>query len=337
MRCGVEESEDTPIIDGLCPKHFVQERRILELPKKITLTVCPSCGSVYVGGEWIPARGNLQEALGTYINKAMLKRSAIYPGFRNVAVHVLEITGDLARLLVEGTYGQVRLSQEVSTRIEVRRRLCPSCQSVRNESFEATVQIRSEGMPRLEVFRRVAERIVGLKEFSNVVKMEETPEGVDLRVRDQSSARFIASVLKKEFSAYIKQTWKDYGYVGGKRHGKLTISARLPGVLPGDIVLFGDELCVVLGRSRKGLVIRRLKDGKRVEVRRDEIWSKGLNVLTPKDYAVLEGRLLNYEGGKAVVQAEASGNIYYVDSPKIFDLGARVKILIYKGIPHLLI
>jgi NMD protein affecting ribosome stability and mRNA decay len=180
--------------------------------------------------------------------------------------------------------------------------------------------------------------VTGLKEFSNVVKIEESQDGVDLRVRDPSSARLIASVLKKEFSAHVKQTWKDYGYVGGKKHGKLTISARVPGLLPGDVVIFDGELCSVVGLSRKGVVfLRRLSDGRRLSVKRDELWSKGFQVLTSKDYAIVEGRILNYEGGKAVVQAVGSGNIYYVSSPRILDLGSSVKILIYKGIPYLLI
>ncbi len=338
VRCGVEEDENTPIIDGLCPKHFVEERRIVSFPSKITIVVCPSCGSVLVGNDWLPTDGSIAKALEIYINKALVKRSSIYPGFTDVEVNVDKVVSDKAFYRVKGRYGKHVLEQDGTLLFEVKHKLCPICSSIRNESYEATVQIRSEGPPRYEVFRRIADRVTELKEFSNVVKIEESHDGVDLRVRDPSSARLIASVLKKEFSAHVKQTWKDYGYLGGKKHGKLTISARVPGLLPGDVVVFDEDLYTVVGLSRKGIIfLRRLSDGRMLSVKRDELWSKGFQVLTGKDYAIVEGRLLNYEGGKAVVQAVDSGNIYYVSSPKILDLGSRVKILIYKGIPYLLI
>ncbi len=337
VRCGVEEREDLPIIDGLCPKHFLQERKIIELPTKVFITVCPSCGSVNIGNDWLPTDGSVPSVLETYINKALVKKRKIYPGFTNVKVRVKDIISDKAILEVVGKYNNVVLRQETQVYFEIRKKLCPRCSSVKNEFYEALIQIRTEGPPREEVFRRIAERVIKAHEFSDVVKIEESKEGVDLKFRSVSSARAIGSLLREEFSARIKQTWKDYGFVRGKKHGKLTISARVPSFLEGDIVEINGKLMVIEDIKNGGnFVFRDLETGKIKELKHDDLWIKGFKILTSKDYAVIKGRIINYEGGKAVVQA-SSGGIYYIRPSKMLDLGSEVKILIYKGKQYLLI
>jgi len=337
VRCGVEEREDLPIIDGLCPKHFLQERKIVELPTKVFITICPSCGSVNIGNAWLPTDGSVSSALETYINKTLIKKRRVYPGFTDVKIMVKDIISDKAVLEVMGKYNNVVLRQETQIYFEIKKKLCPRCSSMKNEFYEAIIQIRTEGPPREEVFRRIAERVIKAREFADVVKIEESKEGVDLKFRSISSARAIGSLLREEFSARIKQTWKDYGFVRGKKHGKLTISARVPSFLEGDIVEIDGELMVIEGIKRsRNFVFRDLETGKIKELKHEDLWTKGFKLLTSKDYAIIKGRIINYEGGKAVVQA-MSGGIHYVRPSKMLDLGSEVKILIYKGKQYLLI
>lgn len=338
VRCGVEEGPGTPIIDGLCPKCFVKERPLLKLPSKLSVTVCSSCGAVYVGGQWDNPGSSLEEAVEYYMNRTLVKRTTVYPGLEDVRVEVESISSGKVYYRVTGKYGGVTLAQNGVAYLKVVRKLCPVCSTVKYGKYEATIQIRTEGPPRLEVFREVGRRVSRIKEFEqSVVEIKEDKNGVDLKMKDQSSARYIATILRKEFAAKIKQTWKDYGYVSGKKYGKLTISVRLPGVLAGDIIEYEGAPAVVLGIKQGRVIIKRLSDGKVMGLSHDDLWVKGFKFLTSKDYAIIQGRVLNYEGGKAVVQAEESGNILYIQAPKIFDLGEPVKILIYKGKTYLLI
>ena len=337
VRCGAEERDDLPIIDGLCPKHFLEERRILELPSKVFITMCPSCGSINIGNSWLPTDGSITNALETYINKALVKKRKTYPGFTNVKVLVKGIISDKAILEVVGKYKQVILRQEIQTYFEIRKKLCPRCSSIRNEVYEAMIQVRMEGPPREEIFRRIADRVVKTHEFTDVVKIEECREGIDLKFRNVSSARAISSLLKNEFSAHIKQTWKDYGFIRGKKHGKLTISVKVPSFLIGDVVEINGGLMTVVGvRSNGNFTFRDLETGSVKEFKPDDLRIRGFKLLTGKDYALISGRIINYEGGKAVVQA-SSGGIYYIRPSKILDLGSSVEILIYKGKQYLLI
>jgi len=337
VRCGAEERDDLPIIDGLCPKHFLEERRILELPSKVFITMCPSCGSVKVSNVWVPTDGSVTHALETYMNKALIRKRRVYPGFTDIKIRVKGLISDKAVVEVSGRYKGVILRQELQVGFEIDRRLCPICSSVRNESYEAIVQVRTEGPPREEVFRRVAERIIRMHEFRDVVKVEESREGIDLKFRSVSSARAVSSLLRSEFSARIKQTWKDYGFIRGRKHGRLTVSARIPSLMRGDIVEVGDSLMRVADvRSNGAFVLKDLSTGSLKELGHDDLWVKGFKLLTSKDYGLITGRIINYEGGKAVIQTD-SGGIYYIRPPKILDLGSSVEILIYKGRQYLLL
>ena len=338
VRCGREEDEQNPIIDGLCPQCFVKERYILKLPSKVTVTVCPVCGSVYVGGVWERQGGGVEDAVELFINRSLIKRSTVYPGISDVRVEVLKLSSGKAFLKVIGFYRKVRLEQDAEIYVDLRKQLCPTCASIRGEKTEATIQIRMEGEVRPEILRKVGNRVGRIRGIHDgIVEIKEDRNGVDIKLNDVSLARQIASMLRKEFSARIKQTWKDSGYVGGKRHGKLTISVRLPGMMRGDIVEFAGSPAVVTGVGKGYVSIRMLDTGRSVRLTHDDLWKRGVRILTEKDYAVIEGTLVNYEGGRAVVQAISSGNVFYVKAPAIFDLGDRVKILIYKGNHYLLI
>ncbi|MCD6340765.1 MAG: hypothetical protein J7L51_02300 [Desulfurococcales archaeon] len=340
VRCGSEEGPDNPIIDSLCPKCFVNERSIIKLPNTIKITICPVCGSVYYKGSWIKLGDDLSEVLEYLINNYYLTsgRGAIYDGFTDVSVKVININEGKAYLSVKGTYKGTEISHEYAVNIRVVKRMCPKCTKVRGRHFEAVVQIRSEVPIRSEVVERISlvlSRMKGLEE--NIVEVKEYRDGVDIKLLSQSVARQLANILKREFAAKITQTWKDSGYVSGRKRSKLTISVRVPGLLEGDIVEVDNVLAVVTSVKQGRVVLRRLDDGGQLRLDQSSLWERNVKLLTPKDYAVLNAIVLGYEGGKAVVQAEESGNVYYIAAPKLFKPGTGVKILIYKGRTYLMI
>ena len=340
VRCGLEEGPDNPIIDGLCPRCFIKERSIIKLPSIIKIIACPVCGSIYYKGSWVKLGINMSEILEYLINNYYLMsgRDTIYSGFTDVNVKVANIDEGRAYLIVEGTYKESRISHEYAVDVRIEKRLCPKCTSVRGKHFEAIVQIRSEAPMRREITDKLAlalSKIRGLEE--NIVEIKEYREGVDIKLVSQSIARHLANILKREFAAKITQTWKDSGYVSGRKHAKLTISVRVPGLIEKDVVEVNDELAVVISIKQGKIVLKKLSDGSVLRLDHSSLWEKNVRLLTPKDYAVLNAIVLGYEGGKAVVQAEESGNVYYITAPKLFKPGSRVKILIYKGRTYLMI
>ncbi len=340
VRCGSEEGPGNPIIDGLCPKCFIKERSIIKLPNVIRVVICPFCGSVYYKGSWTKFEGDLSEVLEYIINNYYLTsgRNTVYEGFADVSVKVANIDEGKVYLSVKGTYRGIEVSHEYAVSIRVDKKLCPKCTKVRGRHFEAIVQIRSEVPIRPEVVERISLVLSKMKRLmDNIVEVKEYREGVDIKLLSQSVARHLANILKREFAAKIIQTWKDAGYVSGRKHSKLTISVRVPGLLEGDIVEVDNVLAVVTSVKQGRVVLKRLDNGSQLRLDQNKLWERDIKLLTPKDYAILDALVLGYEGGKAIVQAERSGNVYYITAPKLFKPGTRVKILIYKGRTYLMI
>jgi len=338
VRCGREESKDTPIIDGLCPECFVKERVILKLPSKIKVTVCPVCGATYLHGRWEHLGEDIKDIVRWYVLSTLVKRSTVYPGVEVVDVKVKELSSGMVTMLVKGRYGSASLVQELSTHLEVDKRLCPNCLKSRGGGYEAILQIRTLAPTRFNVMRAVGERLARVKTFrESIVEIKEGREGVDIKMNSQTACRYVANLLKKEYAAKLIQTWENTGQLGNKRKCKLVISARLPGLVAGDIVEYEGEPAQVIKLKYGRVVIKSLSTGKVRSLTHDEIWRGRIKYLSSKDYAILDGRVLNYEGGRAVVQSVDTGNVYFIRAPRLYSLGSRVKILIYKGKAYLLL
>ncbi len=338
VRCGKKESKENPIIDGLCPECFVRERTILKLPSKIKLTVCPVCGAVYLHGRWEHVGGGAEDAIKWYVLGSLVKRSTVYPGVEVVDVEVRDVSSGIVTMVVKGRFGEAILTQEVSTHLEVENRLCPACVKSRGGDYEAILQIRTLAPTRFHVMRAVGERLARIKMFrESIVEIKEGREGVDIKMNNQAACRYVANLLRREYAAKLIQTWENTGQLGNKRKCKLVISARLPGLMAGDIVEYEGEPAQVLKLKYGRVVIKSLITGKVRSLTHDEIWKGGVRYLSSKDYAIMEGRVLNYEGGRAVVQSVETGNIYFIKAPRLYSLGSRVKILIYKGKAYLLL
>ncbi|RLG81972.1 MAG: hypothetical protein DRO09_01310 [Thermoprotei archaeon] len=327
-----------PIIDGLCPKCFVKERRILELPAIIKLTTCPMCGSVLLGSEWVRVTGGLNLALEKLLNELYVKRENVYPGFSNVKVSVKGVDVGRASLIVSGFYRDVVVTQELVVGVRVSKRLCPRCLSLKTGAYSALVQVRYEGRGGFNVASVVSDVLSRYRELRESISgIEEVRDGIDIKFIDQSAARNLAVILKRTYGARIKQSWKSAGLVRGKRRSKLTVSVRLPALGSGDVIEFEGDLIKVTDVSGDRVVAVRLSNGKVVRLTMDALWGRGFKRLTEKDYKVSVGRVLAYEGGKAVVQDISSGEVYRLPIPRIVDYGAEVKILTYKGRTYLMI
>ena len=306
VRCGAEEKEGFPIIDGLCPRCFVKERKIVELPHKIEVTLCPSCGSTLIRGKWVFISDSVEEVVETIINEVFIKRANTYPGFEGVSAEVKELTDTTAHIIVTGSYKGALVSQEMLINVLVKKRLCPRCMKIKSGHFEAEMQIRTMAPLRGEWSRRFVSDVQGMRRLQeSVVDVKEVKNGVDVKVLDQRAAMKLANYLKRVFGARVVSTWKDAGYRSGKKHSKLTVSVKLPGLIEGDVIELGGRLAVVIAFYGSKMVVRYLDTGEEATIGLQRAWTEGLRYLTEKEYAIKE------EGGKRYLLYK--GRAYIMD------------------------
>ena len=284
-RCGRPEEPHMPLIEGLCPQCYLEEKGVGRLPTVIDVTICSRCGSLKLGGTWFPHdEPSLEDALKSYIEAEILSKTKLNPQISRMWIEEINILmKDKFSGLVHVRLGIVfrqgyKTSYEAAIPLRLHRTLCPSCLRRAGRAYEATLQLRGE-KGRLEA--RKAEEVEAFlrrlpRHLSEAIgEVEEKREGIDLKILDQSSARGIASKLRSRFAAKVVETYK---VVGRRRDGKpkvrTTILVRLPDIREGSIVVVGGKPAVVERISGNRILLRTV-EGRTISLSGEEFWKTG--------------------------------------------------------------
>lgn len=330
MRCGKIESSAEPLIDGLCVECFVRERPIVSMPDKLVLIRCPVCGSLYMGGSWVPLSGDDEELLRYYIDEVLIKKGKTHPLLSDIHVTVLSASNNRAELLVRSSLSGKSVEQIFMVNYRVEARLCPTCLSVKTRDYEAVLQIRFVGRPAEGVKKRIAKLIGSVRSISNnITDYEELREGIDIKFSSVSVARQAASYLQGVLGGYVGESWKLHGVVRGKRRGKLSIVLRIPQLIPGELIDFRDSLMEVLSIQRDKLVLR--------DLARDEVLKMSVKSLTkdefrplgPGDYSVSECVVVEFKNREVTARC-MEGKTVKANYPKYLSVGERIQIITYR-------
>ncbi|MCC6033747.1 MAG: hypothetical protein LM561_06720 [Desulfurococcaceae archaeon] len=334
LRCGKRESDEEPLIDGLCLDCFLKERALAKIPNNVVLVRCPVCGSVYVSGSWVPTSGGDEEALSHYIVETVVKKGKTHESFKDVQVVVTNAGNNRAEVLVRSSFMSKPVEQAFTINYRVEARLCPRCLSVKTRDYEAILQVRFAGEPSEVVRRRVGKLISSVRSISsNVTDYKELREGVDVKFSNVSAARQAANYLQGVLGGYIKESWKLHGVVGGKRHGKLSIVLRIPQLIPGELIVYRNSLMEVLDIQRDKLVLRDLTKDEVVKTSFKSLTKEGFRQLSPEDYAVDECEVIKFEEGRLTASC-VSGAVVEASFPKHLSVGERIQVITYKDLKY---
>jgi nonsense-mediated mRNA decay protein 3 len=215
-RCGALESEAGSLIDGLCQKCFLETVRV-DLPDRVDLTVCGSCGSFFVGGSW------LKVLEGEAVRMELLRQ--VKPPGLDLRVR---LDGDLAQVSVTGKlHEKQRTPLLIEKSVRVRRRFitCRPCSLRRGGRYEAVVQVR--GIPSAEVSRilREFEHELLISDEDFFPRVDQRDNGADVYASTVSLARRLSSLLR-EMGAKVTSTSKLVGQTkDGRRRYRPTFLA----------------------------------------------------------------------------------------------------------------
>lgn len=257
-RCGREAA----LVDGrLCGDCYVELYGLGEAPERLRLTVCPRCGSVRLGGRWLPPPEDLGELLGLMLVERLRKGEAVEDLELEEAVLDEEQSVLHARLRgrLRGEDGW--RSVEYRVPVELSRQLCPACHRRASGAPTAIVQIRGSS-GRLEEDERLAveEALEGLGPglAEAIISVDEVREGIDLKMLDQGAARAVAARLRAMLAARVVESYKLVTQRrDGRRVYRLTLSVRLPPFTEGSLVDYKGRLARVerIARGRVELSI----------------------------------------------------------------------------------
>ena len=273
IRCG----RASVLVDGrLCPSCYLEVYGLGRAPERLELTYCPRCGSIRLGGRWLPPpEGGLEEALAILFEQRFRPGEAVEE-YRVAGVE-LDEDGGYAVFRVEGRLSGDEEARVVEYRVPVtlRAQLCPSCHRKASGAPTAIVQIRGrsgrlEEDERLAVEEQLARLGPGIADA--IISVDEVREGLDIKMIDQGAARMLAGKLHRSLGALVKESYKLIGQRrDGRRVYRLTLSVRLPGFTEGSLVGYRGRLARVR-RLRGGRVELEVLGGGSALLRVDDAW-----------------------------------------------------------------
>ena len=266
--CGREKSPSLPFIEGICVDCYLKKTPIK--PIKLKLKRCKSCGAIFLKGRWEPPATEKLETVEMKEAERELKKIFRAYGFEVV---VTSHEGEFKAQLI-GEEGMFSFPVTIVT--EEERSLCPSCLAKRSGSYEAKIQVRSDGRVDRKTFKEVMDTISSMpyELREAVVSIEELKEGFDINIREKSSAKIIASALADKLGGEAKFTYKLVSERGGEKRTRLSISMRLPSEKSGDLVELNGEPALVLKKSgdiAKILLLSRRKEIKLSKIEKDSL------------------------------------------------------------------
>ena len=278
--CG-RSSREVPFIGSLCRDCFVKRYGVARAPQSIEFVYCVSCHAHRERGRWSAPYEDLSESLRDYLISQLTSRVRPVEPIQEVTIVDVRL-GDgepprAAYVSVEGRYNDVVVSDVIVVNVSPRPTLCPVCASRKTGTgYRAVVQVRSYPRPlgEDEFSLDLVRKLIGSL-GDEVVKVEELREGLDVYVRDRSSARTLAARLRAEAGAHVIETFK-----GGGARSRLYVSVRIPTIRPGDVILVDDRPMFYLTKTPHGFLFIDLETGGRRALGPEELWSSDFRQYT---------------------------------------------------------
>jgi len=210
------------LIDGLCPKCFSEKFHTLEVPSKVVLILCGSCGAVKSGGGWLRNAGAVDREVLRHVKFREL------PGAKSQFSLRVDLQRGEAEIAVKQAYGRQTLEERRKIKLKVRYEICDVCSRKRSTYYEAVIQIRGHSNlgyleKRIRTWALVEEKKVPQNFLVRVVRVK---NGFDVYLSSVKLGMKILSLLKRE-GARVQKSRKLVGQTrDGRRRYKFTYAAH---------------------------------------------------------------------------------------------------------------
>ncbi len=237
VKCGVEESIDTPIIDNLCPKCFIEVKGVIKSVDSIEIESCSICGAIRYNGKWY---------YPTTSEEAKLIVKEIISNEISIAedVKIVSLDIDLERVaegmvniaLKASIHGKTPIDIVKSIPIKWRKSICINCRRRHGKSYTAVIQLRYLNMDS-NVNKFIDEISEMFADF--ISEITEADNGFDIRVLDIHTATKIVEMVRRRWR-HVRIV-ESYGDImrrsNGSRYARKYISIKIMNIMPGDYIV----------------------------------------------------------------------------------------------------
>lgn len=253
VKCGVEESSDIYIIDGLCPKCFIEVHVLSKKIENIKIRYCSKCGAILHYNKWI----NVDENSFRDIAKGIVLNNLNF----GEKVRIVDIVMDLTPY--EDIATKVKVMFELNNKfqfqyelpIEIRwiKAICPLCLK-KAGGYNSIVQIRYVNWSE-DVAKFINEIANTFREY--IYDIEEVRNGYDIKLIDTHIARRIADLSQRRWkNIKIIESYGDSKRLrNGSRYSRLYISIRILNFKKGDYIVLDGKPYTVVNVNERSIAV----------------------------------------------------------------------------------
>jgi len=249
---------------ALCDACYFERYDLVDAPERVDVQVCARCGAVHRGNRWVDvgARDYTDVAVDEVTGALAVHADAEDV---NWVVDPEQVDQNTIRMHCHFS-GEVRgtlLEESVTVPVRISRGTCTRCGRIAGDYYASVVQLRAtDRTPTSEEVDRaktVAAEIVADMEATGdrnafVTEVDETPDGLDLKLSTTKIGTKVARKLVEEFGGTVSdsETLVTEDEDGNEVY-RVTFAVRLPPFVPGDVIdLRDDDGGPVLVRSVRG-------------------------------------------------------------------------------------
>lgn len=226
-KCGNETDGLGP--RGLCEDCYTEEHELLDVPDRLTVTVCEGCSRAKIGPDWVEFDG-MQELLYHVLDHHI-------EGEHVVAVRYDENDDPNApqdydiTVLVERRVEGEPLQEEIRTALVIEKDQCPTCAKFQGGYYTYVVQLRTDnGDVPEDVMAPLMERAAALTDKERdhfIADVKELKHGFDIYVSTRTMAEELLKELENHYKVEKTRSKELVGEEQGQRVYRSVISARI--------------------------------------------------------------------------------------------------------------
>lgn len=249
LECGNTEKK---MIGDLCIDCYLKNFHMIDVPKRIDVSICSHCNSKLEKGQWIdtyiPDDEIIYRALENNIKVSDEVTDEI------IDLNILQMRGTIAEcnIIAIAYLSGVKIQEEYEVEVKLNRTVCPTCSKEQSGYYEAVIQFRADKREVTpdefkiadETVKKTLNRLYKKDKLAYLVQIAKLKEGHDYYIGSYKSSKKVIKQLQDLFGGTTKESPRliSEDKSTGKGLYRIWISLRIPEFKKGDFIKYLDTI-----------------------------------------------------------------------------------------------
>ena len=256
--------------EGLCNKCLRSSVEWLICEPRVSVVVCPTCGSMRKGSIWTDVPYDQLKLAEELAFEAVSVHNDVEDLELGITMTEPSPNRTLCTVYARGMLYGEPVHKTCEVLIAWKKEQCDRCSRLSGGYYESIIQVRATGRRPDFYERRQVEKIAHEVEDSTqesgerlsfITRFDDIKDGVDIVVSSHNIGDTIARQIVTEMGGKITRHPKLVGEREGRKLYRITLLLRLPQFRKGDVITFKDRYYEVRGTDSGLLRVFDLKEG----------------------------------------------------------------------------